>query len=86
LLIHNLHKWALRKISGEPIESIYNSGRLFLLNKTESLFPSSFEARPIIILSPVRKYLEQLWYDKYKEILWKNIGPWQTGFRPGQNT
>lgn len=86
VILYKLNQWAIRKFKGEPIESIYNQGRLILLNKSESEYPLPSQTRPIVILSPVRKYLESLWYAKYKGILWENIGNWQVGFRPNHST
>lgn len=76
-----LISWCLRKLHGEPLEPIYNQGKLILINKTNNDYPLAHETRPIVVLSPVRKFLETVWYRKYSDLLWKNIGPWQIGFR-----
>lgn len=81
-----LMNWTIRKLNGEPIEQIYNEGKLILLNKTDSEFPLPEETRPIVILSAVRKFLELAWYEKYNSKIWSKIGPWQIGFKPGHCT
>jgi len=85
-IIRKLNSWAVRKLNGEEIEPIYSTGKLILLNKTNLEFPQPFQTRPIVLLSAVRKYLELLWYNKYKALLWARIGIWQIGFRPKHST
>jgi len=85
-LLKLLHNWACKKMNGEVIESIYNVGRLVLLSKNSSPYPSPKETRPIVIFSIVRKYLERLWLDKYGLLLWNRIGKHQGGFREGHGT
>eukprot|EP01022_Parablepharisma_sp_SALTPOND_P027578 TRINITY_DN669_c0_g2_i12.p2 TRINITY_DN669_c0_g2~~TRINITY_DN669_c0_g2_i12.p2 ORF type:complete len:842 (+),score=43.29 TRINITY_DN669_c0_g2_i12:2490-5015(+) len=82
----NAYHWACRKMKGEPIETIYKQGRLILLSKVASEYPTPYDTRPIIVFSAIRKYLEYMWLDKYSETVWKHIGLWQGGFRPGHGT
>jgi len=85
-LLKLLHNWASNKMNGENLEPIYNIGKLVLLSKNSSPYPTPKETRPIIIFSIVRKYLERLWLDKYGTLLWSTIGKHQGGFRKGHGT
>jgi len=85
-ILQKLVAWTNSKFNGAQIENIYNRGKLILLNKSYAEYPKPEETRPIVVLSAVRKFLEIAWYRRYSDIIWKQIGPWQIGFRPGHST
>lgn len=59
------------------------NGKLVLLNKTKEKAPDVSKSRPIVVLSPIRKFIELLWLEYCSETLWSQIGRYQLGFRPG---
>jgi len=62
-------------------------GRLCLLSKEKSnSFPKIENTRPIIILSAIYKLLELYWFLNIEELVWKNIGYHQIGFRKKGST
>eukprot|EP01022_Parablepharisma_sp_SALTPOND_P015644 TRINITY_DN2234_c0_g1_i15.p1 TRINITY_DN2234_c0_g1~~TRINITY_DN2234_c0_g1_i15.p1 ORF type:complete len:917 (-),score=74.23 TRINITY_DN2234_c0_g1_i15:578-3328(-) len=82
----NMINWIVKKASGEPIEAVYLTGKLMVINKTKLAAPKIEQTRGITILSAVYKACELAWFAKYGRIIWSHIGKWQNGFRKGYGT
>jgi hypothetical protein len=69
------------------LEPKHNHAKLILLSKTGNpIIPHAKDTRPICVQSHKRKLLEQIWLREVEYDIWKSIGDYQQGFRPGGHT
>lgn len=69
------------------IPKYFMSGKLILLNKKPGVSHCRpQDTRPIVVLPAIRKLVELALLERVSNTLWKTIGLYQMGFRPGAST